>query len=431
MIDRRTFLNTVAGSLGGCLPLWARPRQRTPRTNIRKRGGVKKLVVLFQRGGNDGLNTLVPVDPVEYGHYRELRPTLGFMEGDLTALPNSSFFKMHPSLNPLLPMLNSGNLSFIHGVGYPSPDRSHFASQSFWETGIPGNGLTDGWLNRFLRNTSGQGLIRGVHVGLNIPQMASGSITFPVSKNFGNVNIEVDPEEGNNAEQEALRDQLKAFYDLPIPAGYGDLYEPGRRIFDMAASFSQRDLESYQPENGAVYPNTIFGSYVKHAAQMLKDDTFLGIEVVTLNQGGYDTHSAQANPQALTSLQTDHARLLNQLALSMAAFYQDMGPARMDDIVFLVISEFGRRAYENLSDGTDHGTGGLAMVMGNNVTGNHFGGDSDWPGLGSLYNNQDLGWTTDFRDIYWEILRNHLGVNSSSLDLIIPGHNYSPVGFYA
>lgn len=429
MIDRRTFMSALAGSVAGSHSLFAQQHSFKSRAPRRRRGSLKKLVVLFQRGGNDGLNTLVPVDPTELNHYHDLRPTLGFPENGLLDLPNNSFFKMHPALAPLLPVLNAGHLSFIHGVGYPQPDRSHFSSQSFWETAIPGNGLADGWLNRFLKNTHGPGLIRGVHVGLNIPQMDAGSVTFPVSKNFGQLSIEADPSTGQN-EQQAYRNRLREFYDLSTPPGYGDLYQAGRRIFDMTESFASRDLEAYQPEHGADYPNSIFGSYVKHAAQMLKDDSFLGIEVVTINQGGYDTHAAQANPLALNDLDTDHARLLNELARAMAAFYTDMGPTRMNDIVFLVVSEFGRRAYENNSNGTDHGTGGLAWIMGNGVSGSHFGGGQHWPGLANLLHNQDLDWRTDFRDIYWEIMRNHLGVAAKDLDLIIPNHSYQPIGFY-
>ncbi len=197
----------------------------------------------------------------------------------------------------------------------------------------------------------------------------------------------------------------------------------------MIDSFADRDLNNYTPENGAQYPNNSLGNRVKHAAQMLKDEsTFLGVEVITIDQGGYDSRANQLDPANPVATNGGHYGLLSALSQSMSAFYTDMGSTRMNDIVFLVVSEFGRRAYQNRSNGTDHGTGSVAFVMGNSVYRQVYNGDANWPGLDNLYHG-DLDWATDFRDIYWEIMSRHIGVDNATLNTIIPGHTYNPVGF--
>lgn len=424
-MKRRNFISALAGGV----MLGASAKGRAPVRINRRKGSLKKLVVLFQRGGCDGLNEIIPVDSAEYALYQNLRPNVHIPVGNITNIPGNSFFGMHPGLAPLVPIISAGDLSIFHAVGYPNPDRSHFESQAFYETAVPGNGLMGGWLNRYLSNTTGPGLIRGLSIGYNIPQSVSGSIPVPVSANFGEVNIEVD-QAMSEAERASFRTAIRDMYDLSPTAGNTSVYETGRRIFDMVDSFANRDLDDYMPENGATYPNSGLGRRVSHAAQMLKDDSsFLGVEVVTIDQGGYDTHANQIPAGNPTDTASGQGRLLLELSQSMSAFYTDMGPARMADTLFLVVTEFGRRAYENDSLGTDHGTGSVAMVMGGSVNGSIFNDGSDWPGLTNLLYDDDLNWVTDYRDIYWEILAQHFGLNSTALNNIIPGHTHTQLGF--
>jgi len=431
MLKRRTFLKALGGSaaFGGALSATAASRQRH---RVGKGGTIKKLMVLFLRGGNDGLNTMIPVESTEYNHYRNLRPDVGLNDNLLVDVPGSSgFFALHPSLSPLVPYIQAGHASLIHAVAYPNSDRSHFESQAYWETGVPGMGSLDGWLNRYLSNTTGPGLIRGVSIGSNIPQSVSGTVPVPVSNNFGTSTIDVDPDL-NSSDSDAFRQKLRDTYALSATPGNADIYNTGNRIFDMIDAFADRDFGSYMPENGAVYPDSSLGRRVAHGAQMLKDDpSFLGVEIVTTDTGGYDTHANQLQAANPTNPNQGHARLLRQLAQSMAAFYQDMGDIRMQDTAFMVISEFGRRAYQNDSFGTDHGIGGLALVMSGSstVNGNLVNGDGDWPGLapGDL-DGGNLDWVTDFRDIYWDILAGHMGLDNTTLNTILPGHIHTPVG---
>jgi len=427
-MKRRTIL-TLAN---GCLltaPLFS--RRSSPKRKRRNGAGIKKIVVCFLRGGNDCLNTMVPVDSTQFNYYSNLRPTLGLSQAELVNIPGDGFFGLHPGLAPLVDIIQSGSLALVHAVGYPGSDRSHFESQSYYETAVPGFGLLDGWLNRYLAHTTGPGLIRGVTIGSNIHQSVTGTVTVPVSSNFGLTIIEVDPFLSVTP-AEKYRTALQQVYNQTSTSGNEALYGAGNKIFQMVNRFSDRNLNEYVPENGAIYPDSTFGQGVAHAAQMLKDDETspLGVEVVTLNQNGYDTHSNQVIPGNPATIDRAHGLLLNELAQAMEAFYTDMGSARMDDTVFLVVSEFGRRAFENDSFGTDHGTGSLAMVMTNGVNAPTFNGGDNWPGLESsnLFDGGDLNWVSDFRDIYWEILTNHFGVDQSTVDLIIPGHVYNPPG---
>jgi len=414
-MKRRELLKMMAaGSVAGALGTGALAKNKSKRENG------KKLLLIFQRGANDGLNTLIPIESSQYALYQGHRPAIQI---PLTSIlpTNHSDFGLHPSLAPLQPVHAAGNLSFLHCVGYPNPDRSHFESMAFLETAVPGNTLLQGWLNRYFQNTIGDGgLIRGVSIGSTTPQSMMGDIPIPTSTNFGTMQIGDDTLGGGTppGELQIILDQI---HDLNPTVGNEELYETGRTLFQMVENFSSRDLDSYTPEFGATYPETSFGNRVKHAAQMLKDTpTELKVEVATIDMNGYDTHAQQL---------VGHANLLSELALSLAAFHTDMG-SRMNDVLVMVITEFGRRAYENDSAGTDHGTGGVAMIMNNNVSGNVLLG-SGWPGLesASLYGG-DLNWVNDYRDIYWEVMATHMGVNSVDLEQIIPGHAPTALGIF-
>lgn len=428
-MKRRSFLK-VLGAGAAATPLMA----RTPIGPMKRGGGsLKKLVVIFLRGGNDAVNTIVPVDPTEFALYQGHRPNIGFTQGQLLSINGTSYFAANPALAPLVNIANTtGDVSFIHCVGYPNPDRSHFESESFYETAVPGNGLLDGWLNRYLQNTAGPGLVRGIAVGWNQMQSVLGPIPIPISTNFGEISIEDDTGAGGSITQ-----QLQNIYASTPTAGNTSVYQTGSQIFQMISSFANRDLSDYLDqgslvhiENGATYPNSSLGSRMMHVAQMFKDDTeFLGVEVATLDHGGFDTHSQQigAGPADANG---NHYQILNNLASAMAAFYTDMGPTRMQDICVVAVSEFGRQVPENDSSGTDHGIGGVAIVMAPGVSTTSLGGGGTWPGLNNLIGNNDsLGWVHDYRDIYWEILTRHMGLDTPTTQAIVPGHIYTPLNF--
>jgi uncharacterized protein (DUF1501 family) len=391
---------------------------------MRKRANGKKLLVVFLRGGNDALNTVIPVESSQYQYYQSYRPTLAVPLNQILPSRHAEF-GLHPSLAPLQAIHQNGSLSFVHCVGYPNPDRSHFESMAFLETAVPGNTLLDGWINRYLQATSGPGNVRGLAIGSTAPASVLGPIPVPVSTNFGDILIKDDTLGPDDPPPGSLQQKLEALYALSPTPHQQNVYETGRSLVGMVDSFSERHLDSYLPNHGAVYPDTWFGNKIKHAAQMFRETpTPLNIEIITVDMDGYDTHAQQ------TDTTYGHPALLDELARSLAAFHTDMGPL-MNDHVVLVVSEFGRRSYENDSSGTDHGTGSVAMVMGASVQGDVFCG-SGWPGLapGNLFEGEDLDWTVDFRDIYWEILKEHMGLDPAALSQIIPGHVPTPIGFF-
>jgi len=189
----------------------------------------------------------------------------------------------------------------------------------------------------------------------------------------------------------------------------------GRETFEAVDMLKKIDPDSYQPENGAAYPASRFGRSLQEIAELFKAD--VGLEVAFLDTGGWDHHVAEGGAEGRL------ANLLRDLGQGMAAFHQDMGD-RMDDVVFVSMSEFGRTAHENGSGGTDHGHANCMFVMGGAVKGGKV--YARWPGMSEeqLYQNRDLAVTTDYRSVLSEIVSTHLG--DRDLAKVFPGFNDDP-----
>jgi uncharacterized protein (DUF1501 family) len=186
----------------------------------------------------------------------------------------------------------------------------------------------------------------------------------------------------------------------------------GRETFDAVNYLKKANPEQYKPENGAEYPNGPFGNSLRQIAQLIKAD--VGLEVAFTDIGGWDTHVNEGNGRGQL------ANLLSQFSTAIAALYQDLGQ-RMDDVVVLTMSEFGRTVKENGNRGTDHGHANAMFVLGNSVQGGKVYGR--WPGLKNdqLYEGRDLALTTDFRDVFAEIASRHLG--ATDLKSVFPGYS--------
>lgn len=408
-MNRRQFLQRGAAALSAAMatPLWLRANDSAVPNHGRK------LLVIFQRGGNDAVNTLVPVgDRAEYERYRAGRPNLHLPQSDLLSLQTTDFFGFHPSLAPMAGLINSGRVSCVQAVGYPDMNTSHFVSQAYWETGDPANRHGAGWLNRYLQATYPGQPLRGLMIDRTMAQMMSGPYTVPVSENFGAFAMPV-PQNDNAYFGELMRDLAQA-------GPYGEdkaLRNTTHRLLTMFDNFADRDLAEYQPNAGARYPDSAFGQRLKHAVQMLKDEpSTLNVEAVMVNQSNYDHHSGQIGDSAREGA---HADLLHELAQGIQAVTTDLGAAA-DKLLILVVSEFGRTLRENGSRGTDHGGGALTMLIGAAATGAVRNGGDDWPGM----TDHKLPWVTDYRDIYWEILERWLGANPAALREALP--NFTP-----
>ncbi len=191
----------------------------------------------------------------------------------------------------------------------------------------------------------------------------------------------------------------------------------GRTLFADLARVQQLDVNGYKPANGAVYPANTFGVQLRQTAQLIKSG--VGLEVATVNLGGWDTHSGQGNHLGY------QANMLKTFSDGIAALYADMGTA-MKDVMILTMTEFGRTASENGSQGTDHGNAGCWFALGGGVRGGVYG---QWPGLEAtqLYRGRYLAHALDFRNVFGDIASKHL--HSTSLASLLPGHSYAPVGF--
>jgi uncharacterized protein (DUF1501 family) len=369
----------------------------------------KVLICLFQRGAADALNVVVPFG--ERAYY-ELRPNIAIpapRNGALSAIDLDGFFGLHPSLAPLKPLWDQGILAPIHAVGSPSSTRSHFDAQDYMESGTPDvKGTTDGWLNRYLAasGTCEQCKVspfRAVSMTPQTPRVLQGSAPTVAMDSLDQFAVRT----GGDA---AAR--LEALYRT----GSADIVEgAGNEMFEAVKMLKAANPQQYQPEHGAEYPRSQFGQRLRQIAQLIKSN--VGLEVAFADVGGWDTHVNQGGVQGQL------ATRLDDFAKAIAALTTDLGN-RMEDVVILTMSEFGRMARQNGNGGTDHGHAGAMFVIGGPVKGKKVFGR--WPGLAreQLYEGRDLALTTDFRAVFGEVARAHLG--AARLDTLFPGYQPGP-----
>jgi uncharacterized protein (DUF1501 family) len=377
--------------------------------------GKKQLVVLFQRGAADGLNIVVPFG--EQNYYR-MRPSIAIAEPRRgrtdCAVDLDGFFGLHPSLAPLAPLFRKNELAIVHAAGSPDPTRSHFDAQDFMESGTPGRKATeDGWLNRALETIPEENAspFRAVAMGASLPRMLRGSapaIALPDVRQFKVM-------AQNSTQGQVAEGGFEAMYAQTVDHA---LRGTGTETFEAIDMLRKADPGKYQPENGADYGKNRLGQSLQQIGQLLKAN--IGAEVLFVDCGGWDNHVNEGGAQGQLS------NLLKDLGQGMAAFRQDMGD-RMENIVFVTMSEFGRTAKENGNRGTDHGHANCMFVMGGDVKGGKVYGR--WPGLGEgqLNEGRDLALTTDFRSALGEILHKHNDVKD--LAPVFPGFNNDPRKF--
>ncbi|MEA3247127.1 MAG: DUF1501 domain-containing protein [Gemmatimonadota bacterium] len=365
----------------------------------------KVLICLFQRGAADALNVVVPFGEAAY---YQLRPNIAIPapnRGALSALDLDGFFGLHPSLAPLKPLWDQGILAPIHAVGSPSSTRSHFDAQDYMESGTPDvKGTTDGWLNRYLAasGTCEQCKVspfRAVSMTPQTPRVLQGGAPTVAMDSLDQFAVRT----GGDA---AAR--LEALYRT----GSADIVEgAGNEMFEAVKMLRAANPQQYQPDHGAEYPRSQFGQRLRQIAQLIKSN--VGLEIAFADVGGWDTHVNQGGVQGQL------AGRLDDFAKSIAALTTDLGD-RMEDVVVLTMSEFGRMARQNGNGGTDHGHAGAMFVIGGPVKGKKVFGR--WPGLAreQLYEGRDLALTTDFRAVFSEVAGGHLG--AARLDALFPGY---------
>jgi uncharacterized protein (DUF1501 family) len=375
----------------------------------------KILITIFQRGAVDGLNMIVPFGEREY---YSARPSIAIPKpnGAEGAVDLDGFFGLHPRLAPLKPLWDSKQMAIVHATGSPDGTRSHFDAQDYMESGTPGVKSTqDGWLNRYLhaREHADATPFRAVALAPQMPRSLQGLEPALAIGQIGQFGIRAGQ----------ATDMVQASFESEYAAAADKvLNKTGGQAFDAVRMLKSADPSKYQPENGADYPRSGYGEALRQIAQLVKAD--VGLEVAFAEAGGWDTHVNQGSSAGQL------AGRLDDFGRGIAALARDLGD-RMSDVVILTMSEFGRAVSENGNRGTDHGHGNAMMIIGGqNVRGGKVYGR--WPGLSreQRYDGRDLAVTTDFRSVFAEVVRGHLGVADTTT--IFPGFkDASRLGFIA
>jgi uncharacterized protein (DUF1501 family) len=400
MLSRRIFLRGSAVVMAGmgAVPSWL---ARAASVEGKKR---KILVAIFQRGAADGLNIVVPFSEKRY---RELRPSLAIAPPTGQANINGPFngnaidldgtFALNGAMQPLKALWDKRQLAIVEATGSPDSSRSHFDAQDYMESGTPGAATGDGWLNRALPPPDAEtSPLRAVAMGKQVARTLRGEREAIA---IG------DPQEFNLGSRDASS-ILEDMYATSADPQWG---RTGKSAFEAMKLIQSINRGPYNPQGGAQYgQGGDLGRSLQQLARLIKADA--GVEAAFAEIGGWDHHGNE-NPQL--------SNLLRQFSSALAAFSQDMGD-RMEDIVLVTMSEFGRTVEENGNGGTDHGHGSLMMVLGGPVQGGKVYGK--WPGLEreQLFEGRDLAVTTDFRAVLGELVRGHLG--QQDLSPVFPGY---------
>lgn len=428
LITRRTLFESGSlMALGSAVwPRWM-PRLVFRKDGTNPTGDI--LVVVFARGGYDGLNMVIPYG--EEGNYFNRRRNIAIPAPDSTATRKGvnldGFYGMHPAL--ALPdegrwkqWYDEGLLAMVHGVAMKDETRSHFDAMDFMERGTPGEKTRpDGWLGRHLATvaTSNGSPFRAVGLGTQLQASLRGPVPAVALQSIAEFHLQ-----GRQAEIARFQQHLQSLY-----SGEGWLDGQGQSTFS-ALDLLQKSVTpgAYRPSNGADYaPALGFGTGLAQVAQLVKAD--VGLEVACVDIGGWDTHANQVN--ADDPAEGNHANLLRYLSKGITAFITDLRDhfdprdTGKQGITIVVMSEFGRRAGQNGSMGTDHGHGNVMFVFGRGVNGGKVYGR--WPGLADdKLNRGDLDMTTEYRDVLGEVLSKR--ANNAQVSEVFPGHAFSFLG---
>lgn len=380
----------------------------------------RTLLVVFLRGGCDGLNVVVP-----HGDdtYHRLRPAIRIPApgpGAVhPAIDLDGFFGLHPVLGGLAERFFEGQVALLPAVHHPEATRSHFEGQDHLERAGVFDGA--GWLNRHLAAVGASGTgFEGVALGRGVPLALRGSVTVGALSSVVSATLS-----GNPLEEARLLDFLGRQYGQGVASSGATerlIRDTGAVALEQIGLLRSMNPESYQPAPGVAYPAGDFGQRLRDIAFLVKQG--VGLEVATIDFGGWDTHFAQGagEPDGRQAL------LLASLGAGIQALLTDLG-SLAGQLCVLVMSEFGRTAAQNGSGGTDHGNAAAWIVAGGGVRGGIYPGPQGWPGLepDQLREGRDLRHTIDYRDVLAEILVGHLG--TPRLADVLPGHTRTPVGF--
>ena len=411
--SRRDFLTQLgAGGIAASFMMGAKPvhaYSHHPLALALHASNTDRVLVLIQlNGGNDGLNTVIPV---QNNNYYNLRPNISIAESASVSL--NTEFGLHPNLVHLESIWNGGNLGIVHGVGYPDPNLSHFRSTDIWSTASNSNEfLSAGWLGR--------------HFDTAFPDFAESPPEHPLAVQLGQASSlilqgPVSPMGMNIANQnilERLANGGQLYDEADVPATlHGDQLAFVRTIANDSYHYAGVIHDALSiGTNGVEYPDqNNLATDLASVARMIKGGLPTRLYLVSI--GGFDTHANQS---------TRHENLMEDLGRAMRSFYDDLtSTGHQQQVLTMTFSEFGRRVEENGSRGTDHGTAAPLFVMGDDVNGGFYG---DAPSLETLDTRGNLIHTTDFRSVYATVLQNWLGVTAGDVDTLF-GQSFERLNF--
>lgn len=413
--SRRDFMSSMGlAAIGGAMYLGGTPvrafGQSSMLAQLRNLETDRILVLVQLSGGNDGINTLIPVGN---DIYYNARPGIAITQNNALQLPNNGPW-VHPSLETLTPLYGAGNMGILYNVGYPDPSLSHFSSTDIWMTGSDSNDiLSTGWVGRYLAD--------------EFPTFNEEPLDFPLAVQLGGLSSMLfqgptanmgmslaSPELFERIAEEGILYEIE---NLPNTT-YGAEMEFVRTVANNSFIYADAvQSASAMGTNDVEYPQSALASNLEIVAQLIKGQ--LGSRIYHVSIGGFDNHANQGGTVGV------HANLLRILSQALSAFMADLGDAWSDKVMVMTFSEFGRRVNQNGSNGTDHGTAAPLFLFGGGVEGGLYG---DAPDLTDLDGTGNLKYKIDFRSVYATVLQDWFGLEAGTVDDVL-GSPYSRLGF--
>lgn len=395
--SRRSFLQALglAGSgsifLGGQMLTASAPSKLTMALNASENDNI--LVLIRLNGGNDGLNTVVPL--FEYDTYANYRPKIYLPSNNLFKLSDN--FALPKYMDLLEPLWGEGGLKIVHGVGYEDQNLSHFAGSDNWAHTNPGDKLNTGYMGRYFENVFPDYLLNPPPDPAAIQIGNIGNLIFQGQETNYAFTV-ANPEELNRIAQEGVVHSLNGLSDCT----YGQQLRFLRGSVNTTYTYSEVIYNAFQAANNSVnYPDGPLARQLAMVARLIKGGLKTKIFMVSI--GGFDTHSEQLQR---------HQNLLTDLAGATDSFYKDLAASSLEKrVLSMTFSEFGRRVYENGSKGTDHGTAAPVMLFGPGMESSGFIGEH--PSLNDLDEQGNLKPSTDFRDVYASVMAEWLCIDQA------------------